>query len=366
MNETDLAQLAKFIAFETTADKPEKKWECLMWVRDRWLNAPGGEFVDGAIEDCPYLYLRRNDAKLLWFAHIDVVPGVPEQFSLSISGDRAFGRGVKDMKGGALAFLIAYHDACSNGEVPPINVLLTSDEEIAGPTISRLAEDGVIAGPVALTPDSGSKDQIVVEQKGMVWARLLASGRGGHGASPWAADNPNRKLVDAIVGLSKAFPVGADDDWRVTVEVTKFLGTTDDDRIDSQIVGDAGCCLDIRFPPAVAMGDLLAQIRRLLPEDCHLRIMKKAGPVQTSLNAPLVRRLSQFALEVTGTEVPIGREHGTSDARFLAEHGIPSVIFGPVGGGLHASNEWISISSLHHHIEINRRLIADFRSCSQK
>lgn len=361
MTDPLLNDLAKFIAFETTADNPKKKWECLMWIRDTWLTAPGGEFIDGVVDDCPYLYLRRDDAKLLWFAHIDVVPCAAKQFSLSVTDDKAFGRGVKDMKGGALAFLVAYRDACSNGELPPINVLLTSDEEIAGPTISRLAEKGIIGGPLALTPDSGSKDQIVVEQKGMIWARLFASGRGGHGASPWATDNPNRKLVDTIMRLNKAFPPGSDDDWRMTVEVTKFLGISDDDRIDSQVVDNAGCCLDIRFPPDLGVDDALAHVQRHLAEDCHLEVVKKAGPVRTSPDMPMVLKLSRIARDVTGADVPIGREHGTSDARFLTEHDIPSVIFGPVGGDLHGANEWISIRSLHQHVEISRRLIADLK-----
>lgn len=60
---------------------------------------------------------------------------------------------------------------------------------------------------------------------------------------------------------------------------------------------------------------------------------------------------------MTGQVIPIGREYGTSDGRFLAEYDIPVVIYGPVGGGIHADDEWLSLNSLEQHIEIGRRLL---------
>src|ERR1700754_1097883 len=44
--------------------------------------------------------------------HLDVVPARPEQFSPSIEGDRLYGRGAYDMKGGLAAMMCALHDVC--------------------------------------------------------------------------------------------------------------------------------------------------------------------------------------------------------------------------------------------------------------
>jgi succinyl-diaminopimelate desuccinylase len=41
----------------------------------------------------------------------------------------------------------------------------------------------------------------------------------------------------------------------------------------------------------------------------------------------------------------VGRD-GASDAHSFLEAGIPAVEFGPVGGGHHGPEEWVSISSL--------------------
>ena len=40
------------------------------------------------------------------------------------------------------------------------------------------------------------------------------------------------------------------------------------------------------------------------------------------------------------------KAHGSSDARFFAEHGIPVIMFRPDGGNAHGDTEWISHRSL--------------------
>ena len=58
---------------------------------------------------------------------------------------------------------------------------------------------------------------------------------------------------------------------------------------------------------------------------------------------------------IKGDALSIGRD-GASDAISFLEAGIPAVEFGPVGGGHHGPDEWVSISSL----ALYRRALADF------
>ena len=48
---------------------------------------------------------------------------------------------------------------------------------------------------------------------------------------------------------------------------------------------------------------------------------------------------------IEGEALSVGRD-GASDAVSFLEAGIPAVEFGPVGGGHHGPEEWVSISSL--------------------
>ena len=51
----------------------------------------------------------------------------------------------------------------------------------------------------------------------------------------------------------------------------------------------------------------------------------------------------------------VGRD-GASDAITFLEAGIPAVEFGPVGGGHHGPDEWVSVSSLARY----RQALDDF------
>src|ERR671938_1792348 len=49
--------------------------------------------------------------------HLDVVPGRPEQFVPRVEGDRLFGRGAYDMKGGLASMMLAVHDLAAEERV---------------------------------------------------------------------------------------------------------------------------------------------------------------------------------------------------------------------------------------------------------
>lgn len=357
-----LAHLARLVSFRTTADRPGEKTQCLDWIAKTFLEArnpstPLGASVQrGTVEGAPYLLLDHPSPKLLWFAHVDVVPGSDAQFTVEVRGDRASGRGVKDMKGAALPFLLAYREACE-GAVPPISILLTSDEETAGHSIRTLLEQERVRAPVAFTPDTGSNPHIVVEHKGVVWADLTVRGKGTHGALPWEGENPVPLLAEALLKLTAAFPPGTAEDWRVTVSPTKLTGSSARNVVPSE----AQCALDIRFPPEVCptADDALALVSRHLPSSVQLTATLTANPLKTDPQHPMVQRVKRIAEEVMGSPVPIGREHGASDARFFQDFGIPAFLYGPTGGGLHSSDEWVSIPSLFDHREISRRLLAE-------
>ena len=72
--------------------------------------------------------------------------------------------------------------------------------------------------------------------------------------------------------------------------------------------------------------------------------------------------LSQAASRLTdGESMSVGRD-GASDAISFLEAGVPAVEFGPVGGGHHGPDEWVSIESLARY----RRTLVDFANILPK
>ena len=294
---------------------------------------------------------------MIWFGHLDVVPANDAQFTLEVKGDRLYGRGAKDMKGAVVPFLIALADACDRGDVPPVTVLVTTDEEIGGSTIPDMLARGALAAPVAFTPDAGSDPWIVTEHKAIAQALLVVKGKGGHGAQPWNAQNPIPILAEAIIGLQKAFPHGTAADWRMTVNPTMLAGAT----AWNVIPGEVSCAIDIRLTPEQAKNPeaALDRIRAVLPHGCTLTLDRYAPPLQTPADNPMVQRIQRIAGDVLQHPVAVGRVHGGTDARHFGAADIPAFLYGPEGAGLHGPEEWVSLPSLLQHVEINKRLLAE-------
>ena len=236
-----------------------------------------------------------------------------------------------------------------------MSILLTSDEETAGQTIPTLLKERIINTPVAFTPDTGSNPHIVIEHKGALWAKLEVLGKGTHGAMPWEGKNPIPVLAEAIQKLAKAFPEGGEGDWHMTVTATELKGS----EAKNQIPEIASCTLDIRFPPEVhtTSEEALARIRQELPAGCTVTPFIATPPLKTDPAHPMVQLVKKIAEEITGKEVPTGREHGATDARYFSQAGIPAFLYGPTGGGLHAPDEWVSLASLLEQYEVNTQLL---------
>lgn len=346
--------LKQFISFQSVDGADSAKQECVDWVIASFLQNDLESLQKGEVDGSPWLYVKHPDSKLLVFGHIDVVPAPDAMFALQMDGDMARGRGVSDMKGHILPFLMAYKDAVDTGERPAVSILLTTDEETAGRTIPELLQRGVIRGePAAFTPDSNDLG-IVTEHKGGVWVNVVCTGSGGHGAYPWDAKNPFYIYAEAITALSRAFPTGTHDDWQITVTPTTLTTTNAHNQIPAAI--SAG--MDIRYPPEqfASAEEAVATVQKELPDGAVLEVVQKAIPLYTAQDEPMVRLYKEVAEHVLGTDIPFKREHGGTDARNFSAAGIPAFLYGPKGGGLHSQDEWVSLSSLRDHYTIYSKL----------
>lgn len=75
---------------------------------------------------------------------------------------------------------------------------------------------------------------------------------------------------------------------------------------------------------------------------------------------PLAQRTAEIAGTVLGSRPPIQANPFWCDAALLHQAGIPAIIFGPAGGGLHAKEEWVEVESLKQMEDIYARLIQEY------
>ena len=108
--------------------------------------------------------------------------------------------------------------------------------------------------------------------------------------------------------------------------------------------------LDIR-----AMTQEYDQVETALKEMCDELFGKEQyelsfKPGQGMVNTPKDALIMQVALEQSkkyGFPEKIVEMGGASDARYFSREGIPTFDFGPIGGGVHARNEWLNLDSFY-------------------
>jgi succinyl-diaminopimelate desuccinylase len=285
-------------------------------------------------------------------AHIDVVPGREEQFIPRVEGDRLYGRGAYDMKGGLAAMMGAVQELREQRDVRVVFVVVPDEEseEEAERATAFLIQKGY-SGDFAITGEPTDL-HIGVQAKGVLAMRLEVTGAAAHGARPWQGDNAVLKALDAFRSIeSLPFASESSDLFdRPSINLGRILGGDALNKVPESCVID----VEIRHLPGQDPGSVLAQVAEL-PD---VRVVKhfSRAPAIVDRNNPFVRVLTECVSGFLDKEaISIGRD-GASDAIYLIEAGVPAVEFGPIGAGHHGPGEWLSIASL----EVYRRALIDF------
>ncbi|MFN6977968.1 MAG: acetylornithine deacetylase/succinyl-diaminopimelate desuccinylase family protein, partial [Gemmobacter sp.] len=123
-----------------------------------------------------------------------------DPFGGALEGDRIYGRGACDMKGGLAASIIAAEAfiACHPGYRGAIEISATADEESGGyGGVAWMAERGYFApGRVqhVIIPEPLHKDRICLGHRGVWWAEVETKGRIAHGSMPFLGDSAIRHM----------------------------------------------------------------------------------------------------------------------------------------------------------------------------
>ncbi|MEA2148530.1 MAG: succinyl-diaminopimelate desuccinylase, partial [Solirubrobacteraceae bacterium] len=170
--------------------------------------------------------------------------------------------------------------------------------------------------------------------------------------TPWAGDNAILKAYDVFRRIETLrFSRESSDLFdRPSINVSRIAGGDAFNKVPDRCTMD----VDIRFLPNQEPGKILAEIRAL-PDVRIIKTFQRA-PARVSRQNPYVRALREAVSKSLDDEaLSIGRD-GASDAISFLEAGVPAVEFGPIGGGHHGPEEWVSVDSLQRY----RRALGDF------
>jgi succinyl-diaminopimelate desuccinylase len=288
-----------------------------------------------------------NVPTIVFHGHLDVVPGRPEQFVPRVDGDRLFGRGAYDMKGGLASMMVAACDLADQRAVR-VHLVVVSDEEsdeITQRGSDYLVEQGY-TGDFAITGEPTDL-HIGVQAKGVLAMRIEVSGKAAHGSTPWLGDNAVLKAIDVFRQI-ESLPFARESSEffdRPSISLGRIIGGDVINKVPDLCAMD----VDVRYLPGQDPERILENVRKI--PDVQVGKVFIRAPAMVERSNPYVQLLASAVAEGTPAErISVGRD-GASDAISFIEAGVPAVEFGPEGAGHHGPEEWVSISSLSRYRE---------------
>jgi len=291
----------------------------------------------------------RAAGQFLVLGHYDTVysSGTISKMPFRVSGGKAYGPGVFDMKAGIVQALFALN-ALQETQAPLTRRLVflwTSDEEIGSESSRKLIEaearrsDAVFV----LEPSLGPRGLIKTARKGVGEAEIIVHGRTSHaGLAPQEGVNAIHELARQLARIQQ----WNDPRHGITVNADVIGGGT---RVNV-IAERARAVLDLRAIRIADMRRLERRLRALRPILRGARLEIHGGfnraPLERKFSAALFGKAKSLAKQM-GLSLAECTAGGGSDGNLTAALGVPTLDgLGAVGHGAHSADEHIVINTM--------------------
>lgn len=305
-----------------------------------------------------------GDALPLCFTgHLDVVPlgqsaWQRDPFAGEVAGDKLYGRGSTDMKGGVAALVLA---AQRLARLPKrkagLVLVLTAGEETACTGARFLADTpGVLGRAGAIVVGEPTSNQPLIGHRGVLWLRANTRGKTAHGSMPHEGDNAIHKAARAILRLQKFDCGGA---HPLLGPATYNVGTIAGGENINSVPDHASFTIDLRTTPLEANGALQARLAAHLGDEVELQVIDDAPAVASDPAQPWVEQVFTIMESVLGEAPRPGSAPYFTDASALtpAMGMPPTVILGPGEAHMaHKTDEFCFISRLDQALEAYVRI----------
>jgi glutamate carboxypeptidase len=285
----------------------------------------------------------------LLLCHYDTVwpTGTIGERPFRISGDKAYGPGVYDMKASHVMLEFALRGISDLGlrQSRPLTILFNSDEEIGSRSSRALIEEHARRSEYVLVLEPPTAEgALKTARKGVGGFNLKVKGRASHaGSQPELGISAINELARQVLLLQEL----ADVEKGTTVNVGIIEGGTRSNVIAAQ----ATARIDLRAWTSEETERLKRAIREMKPvlPGAELDISGGFGRppmVRSQVVVDLYQKAQKVGKKL-GLDLKEGSTGGGSDGNFTAALGVPTLDgLGAMGDGAHADHEHILISRL--------------------
>ena len=226
-----------------------------------WLDSRGIQVESDEVRGLPVLKAEvgpEDAPTVVLHGHIDVVPAQAGQFEPRVEGDRLYGRGAYDMKGGLAAMLLVTA-AMRDQDGVRVRLGIVGDEE-SEEEVERGSDhlvDSGFLGDFAITGEPTDL-HIGVEAKGVLALRVTVEGTAAHGATPWLGENAVLRAIDVFRSIeSLPFARHSSELFdRPSINLGRILGGDALNKVPDRCAID----VDIRYLPDQDPAALLEQV----------------------------------------------------------------------------------------------------------
>jgi acetylornithine deacetylase len=309
--------------------------------------APGRPNVIGLLDG------RDPGPAMMFCGHIDTVgvEGMTAPFTPRMEDGRLYGRGAQDMKGGVAAMIAAAGVIARSWTRGRLIVAAVIDEEHMSLGAEALvreyrADMAVVTEPTDL--------RVAVGHKGFAWVDIETHGRAAHGSRPDEGRDAIAMMGRVLVALE-----ARDRELRARPAVP-FQGTAS---LHASLISGGRelssypdrCLLHMErrtvsgedaASVAREVEDLIARLRTA---DTDFRATQTVTAYRSAYRLDPGHPLPAAFTQAVGAAGHSGELAGMSfwtDASVLADAGIPSILFGPGGAGLHSLEEYVRVADV--------------------
>ena len=325
------------------------------WLADLQVEVSLDEIEPGRINTVATIRGAGGGRSLIVNAHADTVGfanWANRALEPMVDGDRMVGIGCADDKAGCAAALLALRALATDGPslAGDLIVACVADEEGASIGTEDLVKRYRADASIVIEPDQLPRG--IVEHQGFGWIDVIVHGRASHGSNPEGG-------VDAIVHLAEVI--------RRLDRLDRDVFRKDPDPLNGRTVFHTGTVrggtdyatypsravlgIEIGTQPGEHLSNRVAEIEAIFRE-CAEVFPDFRGEVDVKLEREPFKAEGHEELwaamdaatrdELSQPLQPVGL-NAWADAALMQAAGIPTVMFGPLGGNYHAPDEWVSI-----------------------
>lgn len=345
----------KLVDLQTTNNHSRAVNSCLEFIEAELCGFNLKKFENKGIKSVIFYNTKTfpEKFKLLLNAHVDVVPGKPNQFKVIEKEGKLFGRGTYDMKCAASVFIILFKNLSKKIKYP-LGLQIVSDEEKGGFSGTNFQIQKGLRSDFVLSGEP-TDFNIGIQSKGVLAIDLIALGKSAHASQPWEGSNAILELTKTIQEILNLFSAPLNDKWTTTCNLS-WIKTTNDQ--SNQVPDNATARLDIRFIPKDKKA-LLRKIKNVLPKNILMTVKHFESEHNVNIDNNFIKKLSSAVALTLGKNPKLIKYHFTSDLRHFQKVGCNGVLFGPQGAGMHADNEYVDLTGLQKYHDVLEKFISD-------